>query len=100
MRAPKIDANQPEIVAALREAGCTVQLLHMVGRGCPDLLVGKMDDSLGINVNLLLEVKSDEAKRNDLTPDQKKWHDSWRGQVTVVCSVNEALKAVGSAGED
>ena len=36
-RAPRIDANQPEIVKSFRKLGCTVQHLHMVGDGCPDL---------------------------------------------------------------
>ena len=35
-----VDANQPEIVAALRAAGATVQHLHEVGQGCPDILAG------------------------------------------------------------
>jgi hypothetical protein len=39
-RASKVDANQREVVAALRGAGASVQLLHAVGEGCPDLLVG------------------------------------------------------------
>lgn len=90
MRAAKTDANQTEIVEALRQVGCTVQLLHMVGKGCPDLLVGKH------GINLLIEVK-DGAKppsARKLTPDQQVWHDSWRGQVTVVCDVGEALEQV------
>lgn len=91
MRAARIDANQPEIVEALREAGCSVQLLHMVGKGCPDLLVGWQ------GLNVLVEVKdgSKPPSARKLTPDQEIWHDNWRGQVTVVCSVHEALTAVG-----
>lgn len=91
MRAARIDANQPEIVEALREAGCSVQLLHMVGKGCPDLLVGWQ------GINCLVEVKdgSKPPSARKLTPDQVDWHGSWLGQVTVVCGVDEALKAVG-----
>ena len=84
MKAAKVDANQGEIVQALRGIGCSVQPLHTVGKGCPDLLVGFK------GLNVALEVKQGEAKRNDLTPDQVKWHDNWRGQVAVVCSVEEA----------
>lgn len=41
MRArPRIDANQPDIVKALRKMGAFVQSLAAVGDGCPDLLVG------------------------------------------------------------
>jgi Holliday junction resolvase len=39
-RAAKIDANQEQIVSALRAAGATVQSLAAIGNGCPDLLVG------------------------------------------------------------
>lgn len=96
MRAAKVDANQSEIVEALRRVGCSVQLLHMVGKGCPDLLVGNMNQN-GVHVNWLLEVKdgSKPPSARKLTADQEIWHDNWRGQVTVVCSVHEALVAVG-----
>ena len=39
-RAAKIDANQTQVVIALRAAGATVQSLAAVGVGVPDLLVG------------------------------------------------------------
>lgn len=91
MRAARIDANQPEIVAALRKAGCTVQHLHSVGKGCPDLLVGRA------GVNYLIEVKDGAKRPSDqkLTPDQVAWHSVWHGQVSVVNTVDGALAAVG-----
>ena len=90
-RAAKVDANQAEIVAALRGVGCSVQPLHAVGGGVPDLLVGKG------GVNLLVEVK-DGSKRPSarrLNAVQQEWHDAWRGNVAVVSSVAEALTLVG-----
>lgn len=36
--AKRIDENQPRIVANLRRIGATVQVLSMVGKGCPDIL--------------------------------------------------------------
>lgn len=90
-RASKADANQSEIVDALRRAGASVQPLHAVGSGCPDILVGFR------GVNLMVEIKDGNkppsARR--LTPDQVVWHDAWRGQVIVVKSVDEALTAIG-----
>lgn len=90
-RASKADANQPAIIDALRRAGASVQPLHAVGSGCPDILVGFR------GVNLMVEIKDGEkppsARR--LTPDQVVWHDAWRGQVIVVKSVDEALTAIG-----
>ena len=90
-RASKVDANQREVVAALRGAGASVQLLHAVGEGCPDLLVGYK------GLNMLLEVK-DGAKppsAQKLTPQQEIWHRDWRGQRVVVNSPEAALAAIG-----
>jgi hypothetical protein len=84
-RAAKIDLNQPEIVSALRSAGCSVQLLHSVGQGCPDLLVGVSGE------NVLMEVKSDTG---GLTEPQIIWHRSWNGTVHIVRSVDDALAIV------
>lgn len=86
-RAAKVDRNQAEIVAALRDAGCSVEILSSVGDGCPDLLVGFRCQ------NLLMEVKDGEKcpSARTLTPNQCKWHYEWRGQVSVVRTVDEAL---------
>jgi hypothetical protein len=91
MSPKRVDANQVEIVQALRRCGCTVQVLSDVGKGCPDLLVGVR------GINALLEVK-DGAKtlsKRKLTPDEQEWHDTWRGEVVVVNSVDEALSVLG-----
>ena len=89
-RAAKTDANQAEIVAALRAIGATVQPLHSVGGGCPDLAVGWR------GMTSLLEIK-DGAKppsARKLTPDQVKWHAEWAGHVAVVETVEQAIEAV------
>jgi hypothetical protein len=85
--ARKIDANQPEIVAALRKAGCTVEHLHAVGSGCPDLLCAVNGETF------LIEVK-DGAKppsAQKLTPDQFDWHSKWCAQVHIINSVAGAV---------
>ena len=84
--ARRTDANQRDIVAALRMAGCTVHSLHAVGQGCPDLLIGRADK------NYLLEVKTEEGK---LRRSQEQWIAKWRGHVAVVRTIEEALEAVG-----
>ena len=93
-RAAKVDDNQAEIVAALRRAGCSVQSLAGIGKGCPDLLVARSGK------NFLLEVKDGRkppsARR--LTPDETAWLESWHGQAAVVTSVETALAAVGLGG--
>ena len=91
MRKAKADANQPEVVSALRQAGATVQHLHAVGGGCPDLLVGFK------GLNLLIEVKdgSKPPSAQKLTPAQIDWHRDWRGVVHVVNSPEATLAAIG-----
>ena len=90
-RAAKVDANQQEIVDALRAAGAKVQSLASVGDGVPDLLVG-------YNHRLvLLEVKGSKQKRyrGMLTEAEARWHDEWEGYpVHIVRSVIDALEAV------
>jgi len=85
----KTDANQTDIVKALRRIGCSVQSLAAVGKGVPDLLVG-------YGKNILIEVKDGNKppSAQKLTVDQVGWHESWRGQVAVVNSVDDALDLV------
>lgn len=78
----RTDANQREITRALEAIGCSVQSLHMVGRGVPDLLVARA------NQIALIEVKSGHGR---LTPAQVAWRRSWRSVVHVVRTVEEAL---------
>lgn len=89
-RAAKADRNQAEIVAALRKAGFSVLLLHRVGQGCPDLLVGvQTNDYSRGDVNLLIEIK---MPGEVLTGDEPEWHAAWKGQLAIVTSVEEALE--------
>ena len=91
MRAAKVDANQPEIVAALRAVGATVQPLHTVGRGCPDLLVGWRGR------NHLIEVKdgSKSPSKRRLRASQVEFAAWW--PVHVVESVEQAMAVLRAA---
>lgn len=80
--AKRVDANQSEIVAALRHVGATVQDLHTVGHGCPDIVVGFRGQ------NYLMEVKSPNGY---MTGDEEAWHWEWMGQVAVIRTVEEAV---------
>ena len=86
-RAARVDANQAEIVDALRGVGASVQPLHAVGAGCPDLLVGFM------GYNWLMEVKDGDKppSARKLTKDQIKWHGEWQGQACIVENAEQAL---------
>lgn len=90
-RRGRVDVNQPEIVAALRKIGASVQSLADIGHGCPDLLVGFRGDTF------LLEIKdgSKPPSARVLTPDEGVWMAMWRGgPYHVVSSVDEALEAI------
>jgi len=95
----RVDANQKLISDALKKSGCSVLPIHTLGRGAPDLLVGvnACDEYYGIRKNVLLELKNGELppSAQKLTADEEKWHATWKGQVCVVNSVEEALDAVG-----
>lgn len=84
-QAAKRDANEEQIVAALRAVGASVQ--HLSAPGVPDLLVGFRDQ------NYLLEVKQAKGK---LTPAEQQFSDDWRGQTVIVRCVDDALRVIGA----
>ena len=95
MRARKIDANQPDIIKALRKIGCSVAITSGAGDGFPDIVVGR--ESLdGHLFNWLIEIKDGNKppSRQKLTPDQVIFHSAWKGQVSVVKDIEEAINLV------
>jgi len=97
-RRRKVDANQAEIVAALRQIGCSVLDLSAVGGGCPDLLVGRLGASG--RGNLLVEIKSPKRQKPGTRSDaaktlerQEQFRAEWNGPVTVVETVQQAIAA-------
>lgn len=75
----KRDANELEIVNFFKKYGFTVERLS--SKNVPDLLLGKRGK------NYLVEVK---VPTEDLNPGQKIWHLTWKGQCTVVKSIEDA----------
>lgn len=85
-RARKVDANQPEIIAALEKIGASV---FPMGKPL-DLLVGYQ------GVTHILEVKNADGK-NKLEPDQETFIAEWRGRPPVIVrTVDDALEAIGA----
>jgi hypothetical protein len=85
--AARIDANQDQIVTALRAMGATVRIVTQ-GNGLPDLLVGFR------GVTILMEVKDGQKvpSARKLTPAEQKFFEEWRGGiVAIVNSVDEAI---------
>ena len=91
MRAALTDRNQKEIVAALRQAGASVQILSSVGKGCPDIAIGYLGQTTFAEIKDGLAPKS----QRKLTVDQERWHREWRGSVTVIESVADAMRVLG-----
>ena len=86
-RAARVDANQTQIVEALRACGAYVRIVTQ-GNGIPDLLVGYR------GYTLLLEVKDGKKAPSDrkLTPAEEKFFEEWKGGLLAkVESVDEAL---------
>jgi len=87
-----VDDNQGEIVRVLRDCGATVQPLHAVGQGCPDLLVGWRGISFCIEVKDGSKVPS----KRLLTPAQQEWHEAWQGHKAIVETPEQALRVIGA----
>jgi hypothetical protein len=85
------DKAEKEIVEGLRKLGYSVCKI-----GQPvDLLVGKH------NNNALFEVKNPKAKgqaAGKLSDKQEEFFENWRGQVSVVTSLEEAVNTLKKIG--
>ena len=81
----KIDLNQTKIVENLRKVGFSVVSLANLGNGAPDICVG------AYGINFLFEIKQEKKK---LTKDEHKFHESWRGQVSIIYSTEDAIKKI------
>jgi hypothetical protein len=86
-RAAKVDANQPEVVAALRKIGVEVTPMHTLGQGVSDLLCSFRQRWY------VIEVKdgSLSPSRRQLTADQKVWIGKQRAPVYIVNDAQEAV---------
>lgn len=89
------DRNEPEIVNALRAAGCIVEQISK--RGVPDLLVWSPFSKRIV----LIEVKDGKQRfksQRELNGHQKKFHAEWSSAgapVRVVENIQQAMNAIG-----
>ena len=92
MRRAKVDANQKEIVKALRAAGATVAHTHTVGDGFVDIVV------LYRRRVYLMEIKDGDKplSAQKLTPKEEKFHAVWGEVAHVVNSISLALFIIGA----
>ena len=77
--AKKTDSNQTQVVKELRQMGYSVEPIHTLGSGRPDLLVGQW----GFNFLIELKDPSKPPSKRKLTPDEDDWHGRWRGHVFI-----------------
>ena len=89
--AAKTDANQAEIVQALRDVYCSVLPMHRLGQGAPDIAVGRAGKVY------FLEIKTEKGK---LTSAEREFQLRWRGHYAIVRTPEEALKAIGLLEDD
>lgn len=88
----RTDANQTEIVAAMRQMGALVAITSDLGKGFPDCVVG-----IGQKL-ILVEIKdgSKPPSRVALTEDEKRFHELWRGFTAIVYNVADAINLIRS----
>jgi len=84
----KVDNNQKIIVKYLRNIGATVFDCSAVGRGFADIVVGIFGK------NYLFQVKNPEYYWS-LTPAEKQFHDSWKGSVYIIETIEDVKKIIG-----
>jgi len=82
----KVDSNQVKLVKHARKLGASVQHLHAVGGGVPDVIIGYQGK------NYLCEVKTEQGKLNAL---QVKWHSDWTGHSCVIRTENDINNLLG-----
>ena len=86
-RNAKADDNQPQIVKAFRQLGYSVAHTHAIGKGFPDIVIGRD------GVNTLVEIKDGlkTKSQRQLTPDEKEFHEAWKGMVIIIESVEDVI---------
>ncbi len=83
-RAAKIDANQPDIVKALRALpGVTVEINH------DDILVGYQGRTFWY------ELKESEPTPSKIKPDQYRIWETWTGHYRIVWTLDQILEDIG-----
>lgn len=90
MRPRRVDSNHKEIADAFRKLGCSFLSLAPLGKGAPDAAIGYG------GLTCLVEIK-DGAKPKSaqaLTPDQRKFWDTWTGGVRLVTDMQAVAETV------
>lgn len=83
----KVDGNHTEIVQSFRRMGYSVLDLHILGKGAPDICVGKF------GVNTLIEIKDSNLPKSKrtLTEDEEIFWKTWLGRLVMITSVDDVI---------
>ena len=84
MRAAKVDANQPEIVKALRKLGWYVLIISQL-KNCCDLMISKNGRTIAIEVKDGAKPKSTQK----LSEGEKKFMSEWQGEYKIIASLDD-----------
>jgi len=89
-RAAKTDANQPEIVKALRKSGWYVLIISQL-KNCCDLMISKAGRTIAVEVKDGTKGKASQK----LTEGEEKFMSAWQGEYKIIASLDdvEALSA-------
>lgn len=80
--AKRTDSNQGEVVTAFRQLGYSVAFTHTIGRGFPDICVGKNGRTH------LIEIKT---RKGQLTPQEDEFHKSWKGSIAIIRGIDDVI---------
>ena len=85
----RVDGNQKAIIDALKKHDDSLSycLLHTVGKGVPDLLIGFKTKNGSSSV--LVEIKNKSGKLNQL---QVQFFKDWKGPIIKVKSLEEIIE--------
>jgi hypothetical protein len=88
-RVAKVDANHAAIVSAFKSMGCSVLDIHQL-KNCADLIVAKNKRTV------IVEVKNGALPKSarHLTPGEREFFAGWRGEATVVESLDDVVRVV------
>jgi len=86
----KKDLNQNTLQKQIQWLGHTVHATHMVKDGFPDLVTGYA------GLNFLVEIKNPNQSKSgrELTLMEQHFHDSWRGSIMIVETLDQYIHAV------
>lgn len=89
-RAAKVDANQAAIVKVLCQLGVSVEDTSGAHKGFTDIVAGYK------GVTVLVEIKNSENHpcKRKLTTEQIKVHERFKGAITVIETVEQAIALV------